>query len=112
MQKLGMKVSYQEAMEMLWEADEDRAGQALAAQDLVDLYFRVATDTSGYEPRRRVPMICPVLLDLRHRYDPIICGLLFVAAVPKQAFQFGRVPSIFCPCSTKHDSSLLMAIQQ
>eukprot|EP01052_Picozoa_sp_SAG31_P016186 SAG31_NODE_1063_length_10105_cov_4.370778_8_plen_145_part_00 len=57
MQKLGVRVSCQEAMEMLWEADEDRAGQALAAQDLVDLYFRVATDTSGYEPRRRVPMI-------------------------------------------------------
>eukprot|EP01050_Picozoa_sp_SAG11_P008385 SAG11_NODE_737_length_7431_cov_7.438762_6_plen_58_part_00 len=32
---------------MMWEADEDAVGGALTVQDLVDLYFRVATDESG-----------------------------------------------------------------
>ena len=46
----------QEATEVLWEADDDHTG-ALDVQDLVELYFRVTTDATGYEPRRLFCML-------------------------------------------------------
>lgn len=41
---------------MLWEADDDHTG-ALDVQDFVELYFRVTTDATGYEPRRLFCML-------------------------------------------------------
>ena len=76
LQRLGVRLSVLEATEVLWEADDDHTGalgqcpaplrqsqpqilRALAAdaQDLVELYFRVTTDASGYEPRRLFCML-------------------------------------------------------
>jgi hypothetical protein len=49
--KLGLKLSVDETAEIVWEVDDDHTG-ALDVQDLVELYFRVCTDTTGCEPRR------------------------------------------------------------
>ena len=49
--RLRLRLSVDEAAEMLWEADDDHTG-ALDVQDLVQLYFRVCTDPTGFEPRR------------------------------------------------------------
>ena len=45
-----------ETAEIVWEADDDHIG-GLDVQDIVELYFRVTTDTTGCEPRRLFNLI-------------------------------------------------------
>lgn len=45
-----------ETAEIVWEADDDHTG-GLDVQDIVELYFRVTTDTTGCEPRRLFNLI-------------------------------------------------------
>jgi hypothetical protein len=63
------KFGVQEATEVLWEADDDHTG-ALDVQDLVELYFRVTTDATGYEPRRLFCMLEFLLFSA-----PSVCSL-------------------------------------